>query len=87
MIFDTYLIKAFFYICLFSGIPLILSSITGLLVSVIQAATQVQEQSLGFLVKFITISGVLALFGNYFISEMVQFIQELLGSLVFLGRG
>lgn len=86
MVFDVYLMKAFFYVCLFSGIPLIVSSISGLLVSVVQAATQVQEQSLSFLIKFITVSGVLALFGNYFLSEMVQFIQELFSSLAVLGK-
>ena len=85
--FGAYVIKSFFLVMLFSGVPLLVTSISGLLVSVLQAATQVQEQSVAYLVKFISLSIALAVLASFFSNHLVGLFQEFLGSLEYFGRG
>ena len=82
----SYLEHTFFLIALLSGIPLAVSSVTGLIIAVLQAATQIQEQTITYLAKFCAVSAVTALFGQFFAHEMVSYTQELLMSLASLGR-
>lgn len=79
--FEVYIKQSLIMIALFSGIPLLVSSIAGLLVSVIQAATQIQEQSVSHLVRFVAVGAVIALFGPWFFSEISEFIQQTLASI------
>ena len=51
-------------VALLSGIPLLISSLCALVVAVLQAATQVQEQSVAFLVKFLVVGGMSLLCGE-----------------------
>jgi len=51
---------ALWLVLILSAPPIIVASVTGLLVAVIQAATQIQEQTLQYTVKFFAI--VLTLF-------------------------
>ncbi len=53
-------VQAMWLVLLLSAPPIIAASIVGLLVAVIQAATQLQEQTLQYTLKFFTI--VIALF-------------------------
>ena len=55
------------------------SMVVGLVVSVIQVATQIQEMTLTFIPKLLVIFGVLLLLGPWMISKLVQF-----GTSVFL---
>ena len=84
--FGEYLQQCLLMIFLCSGIPLLFSSAAGLMVAVIQTATQVQEQTILFLVKFCTVAALVALIGEWLARRAVAFLQELLGSIVFLGR-
>lgn len=52
--------QALWYVLLLSAPPIILAAIVGLLVAFVQAATQLQEQTLPYLLKFVAI--VLTLF-------------------------
>jgi len=83
--FDIYLKQSFLMVILFSGIPLIVCSISALIVSVIQAATQVQEQTITYLVRFSALSLTLAATASWFSQEIVLFIQEMIGSIAHLG--
>jgi len=76
MMFDTLLKEGFLLVLIISGIPLIVSMVFSLFFSVLQAATQIQEQSIGHLVKFLTVSGILLLAGGSFITLLVRFIEE-----------
>ncbi len=51
---------ALFLVLILSAPPIIVASIAGLLVAIVQAATQIQEQTLQYTVKFFAI--VLTLF-------------------------
>lgn len=83
-VFEIVLERAFWLVVLCSGIPLSLSAVAGLLISVLQAATQIQEQSISFLVKFSVISLVLATLGSWFATEIIGFMGESYGSIALI---
>ena len=55
--------------------------LTGLVVSVVQAVTQVQEMTLTFIPKVIAVALVLAAFGHWMLGRLVGFSATLLGGL------
>jgi flagellar biosynthetic protein FliQ len=58
--------------------PLLLSAlIVGLVVAILQATTQIQEQTLTFVPKVITILAVLALLGGWMFSSLGEYTTEL----------
>lgn len=54
--------------------------VTGLLVSILQAATQVNEQTLTFVPKIVLTLGVFAFLFPWFMTRLVDFAQRLLAS-------
>jgi len=56
-----------------SGPPIILSLAIGFLVSVFQATTQIQEQTLTFAPKLVVIFGVLGLMGSWIGATLLRF--------------
>jgi flagellar biosynthetic protein FliQ len=66
--------------------PLLLVGLAvGLIISIFQATTSIQEQTLTFVPKIAAILGALILFGPWIISSMVQFTQRLFGRIAELG--
>ncbi|MDR2158580.1 MAG: flagellar biosynthesis protein FliQ [Treponema sp.] len=58
--------------------PLLLSAlVVGLVVAILQATTQIQEQTLTFVPKVITILVVLALLGGWMFSSLGEYTTEL----------
>ncbi len=55
--------------------------VVGLIVSVFQAVTQIQETTLTFIPKLIAILAVLALLGHWMLHRLVAFTTTLLGNL------
>ncbi len=74
--FAEYIRQALLVVFVVSIIPLFLSSAVSLLFAVIQSATQIQEQSIGHLVKLLTLGAVYFAGGSYFCSLMVRFFTE-----------
>lgn len=59
--------------------PLLLTTLTvGLIVSVFQAATQINEMTLPFTLKIIAVAVAIVLLGPWLISTMVEYIRQLL---------
>lgn len=56
---------------------LLVSIVVGLAVSIFQATTHIQEQTLTFVPKVLSIVGVLLLLGSWMLSVMSNFITEL----------
>lgn len=57
--------------------PILVATCVGLMVSLLQALTQVQEQTLGFVIKLISITCVL-LFGAHWIGgEILKFTERI----------
>lgn len=59
------------------GPILLISIIIGLLISIIQAATQVHEQTLTFVPKLIAIGVILLLAGGWMIDVLSDFTHEI----------
>lgn len=55
--------------------------VVGLLVSVFQAATQIQEMSLSFVPKIIAVGASVVLFGPWMLRSMISFTTKLLVSI------
>jgi flagellar biosynthetic protein FliQ len=62
---------------LMSAPPLLAALITGLIVSVFQAATQINEMTLSFIPKLLAIFVVLVLFGPWMLGILLDYIREL----------
>ena len=63
------------------GPILILSLVVGLLVSIFQAATQIQEQTLTFVPKLITIAAILLVGGSWMLNKFVIFTQQIMNMI------
>jgi flagellar biosynthetic protein FliQ len=65
-------------VLLLSGPPLVASMVVGFVVSLLQAATQIQDQTLAFVPKLVVVMVVLAAMGPVLGSSLVRFSQALL---------
>jgi len=57
--------------------PLIAVLVVGVVVGVIQAATQINEQTIGFVVKAVALAATLAITGNFLLGKLVSFTVAL----------
>jgi flagellar biosynthesis protein FliQ len=65
--------QALILVLVISGPPILLSLVVGFLVSVFQATTQIQEQTLTFAPKLVVIFAVLALGGPWIGANLLRF--------------
>jgi flagellar biosynthetic protein FliQ len=64
------------------GGPLLLVGLTiGLLVSIFQAVTQIQEQSLSFIPKIIGVAVLIVVLGPWMLNQLVTYTQSLYQSI------
>lgn len=68
-------------ILLVTGPLLILALSVGLLVSVFQATTQIQEQTLAFIPKIVAVLVGLVFFGPWMLTKMIEFTTDLFQNL------
>jgi flagellar biosynthesis protein FliQ len=60
------------------GAPPLLAVLgVGVVVGVIQAATQINEQTIGFVVKAMALVATIGLLGHFLLGRLVAFTQEL----------
>ena len=64
-----------------AGPILIISLVVGLIISIFQATTQIQEQTLTFVPKLIAIILVLVLGGPWMLNKLVMLTNELFQSI------
>ena len=60
---------------------LLIALVIGLVVSIFQAATQINEQTLSFIPKLLGIFVALIISGPWMINTMVSYIQRLFGNI------
>jgi flagellar biosynthetic protein FliQ len=66
------------YLIIYLSAPLLLSAlVVGLLISVFQAATQIQEQTLSFIPKLIALVVTLVIMGPWMVQLWVTYTQNL----------
>lgn len=62
--------------------PLMLAAlVTGLLVSVFQAATQINETTLSFVPKLVVVFGTLLLAGPWMLDLLVNYLRQMITSI------
>ena len=66
---------------------LLLGLFVGLLVSIFQAVTQIQEQTLALIPKIIAIVAALMVFGGWMLSQMVTYTERVFNQMVAVGIG
>ncbi len=64
-------------ILILSGPPILISTMLGLFVAVFQAATQIQEQTLSFMVKLFAVILTLLFLGGWLGSQIMQFANNI----------
>lgn len=60
---------------------LIVALVVGLIVSIFQATTQIQEQTLAFVPKIVAVFAVVLIFGPWILTTLVDFTYNLLNNL------
>lgn len=65
-----------------TGPILIIGLAVGLLVSIFQATTQIQEQTLAFVPKIAAVMITLVIFGPWMLTTMIDFTSQILGNLM-----
>ena len=68
-------------ILLVAGPILLLALAVGLLVSIFQATTQIQEQTLAFIPKIIAVLVGIVIFGPWMLTHMIEFTTDLYQNL------
>ena len=73
-------------VILISGVPLLFSSVSGLIVSIIQAATSVQDQTTAYLVKLITLIATIYITFEWIVNRLLSLVLKTMAALAFAGR-
>ncbi|HKM43279.1 MAG TPA: flagellar biosynthesis protein FliQ [Limnochordia bacterium] len=68
-------------ILLVAGPALLIGMLVGLLVSIFQATTQIQEQTLTFIPKIVAVLVSIVIFGPWMIRNLVAFAERILANL------
>ena len=64
------------------GLPILLAGLAvGLVISVFQAVTQIQEQTLTFIPKILATAAVIIVAGPWMLDQLVVYAEELYGSI------
>ncbi len=69
--------QALLLILLLSAPPILISTLLGLMVAIFQAATQIQEQTLSFMVKLFAVIFVLLIMGGWLSAQIMQFTNNI----------
>lgn len=69
--------QALLLILLLSAPPILISTMLGLFVAVFQAATQIQEQTLSFMVKLVAVVFTLMILGGWLSAQIMQYTSNI----------
>lgn len=86
MAFDLFVREALLLVLICSAVPLGCSALVGLLISLLQALTQIQEQTISYAAKFFAVCAVLWCSGGWLGPRVLRFFEEALNLLALLGR-
>ncbi|SDJ72165.1 flagellar biosynthesis protein FliQ [Sediminibacillus albus] len=73
--------QGIYTILLVTGPLLLLALVVGLIVSIFQATTQIQEQTLAFIPKIVAVLVGLIFFGPWMLTRMVEFAANIFQNL------
>lgn len=69
-------------VLLISGPLLIIALVVGLVVSIFQATTQIQEQTLAFVPKIVAVLLGIVVFGPWMLSHMLSYTSDIFSNLI-----
>ena len=69
--------EALLLVLMLSAGPMLAGMIVGLVVSIVQATTQIQEQTLSYVPKLIVVFTTIALLGPWMLIQIVRFTRVL----------
>ena len=72
-----YAAKALYLVMILSMPPIVVASVVGVVQALVQAVTQLQEQTLTFGVKLIAVGLTLFLMGGWLAGELLRFSADL----------
>ena len=72
-----YAVKALYLVMILSLPPIIVASVVGIVLSLIQAITQLQEQTLAFGVKLLAVGLTLIIMGKWLSGEILQNSEDI----------
>jgi flagellar biosynthesis protein FliQ len=76
------LVQQALFVTVLVSAPLLLTALlVGLVVSIFQAATQINEMTLSFIPKLLAMFAVLVLVGPWMLTTLVDYVQRLFGSI------
>jgi type III secretion protein S len=81
-----HLVKALAVVMIFVLPPLGVAMVAGLAVSILQAATQIQDQTLPLTIKLVAVVATLAIFGAVLAAPLIQFTDQILSDFPGLTR-
>lgn len=73
----NYTVQALYLVLMLSLPPIVVASVVGIIFSLIQAITQIQEQTLSFGVKLIAVIVTLFVMGGWLCGEMLRYSIEI----------
>lgn len=73
--------KGIYTVLVICGPLLVVALVIGLLVSIFQATTQIQEQTLAFIPKIVAVLLGLVFFGPWMLTHMLSFTYDILSNL------
>lgn len=77
--------EAVWLLLLLGGPVLVLSLVTGLVVSLLQAVTQINEPTLAFMPKALVVGGTLFLLGPFMSSQLAAYTHGMMEQLMVIG--
>lgn len=69
--------QALFLSLILTGPPILVAMLVGLTISILQATTQIQEQTLTFVPKLFAIAASLALAGPWMLAQLISFTASI----------
>ena len=76
--------EALLLVLLISAAPMLASMLVGFLVSVFQATTQIQEQTLSYVPKLVAVFLTLAIMGPWMLAQALRFSKVILESIQYV---
>ncbi|KAB7668652.1 flagellar biosynthesis protein FliQ [Bacillus sp. B1-b2] len=78
--------KGIMTVLLVSGPLLLIALVVGLIISIFQATTQIQEQTLAFVPKIVAVLVGLVFFGAWMLNHMLSYTEDIFSNLTrFIG--
>ncbi|MDY0226425.1 MAG: EscS/YscS/HrcS family type III secretion system export apparatus protein [Proteobacteria bacterium] len=80
----NYAVQALYLVLMLSLPPIVVASVVGIIFSLIQAITQLQEQTLSFGVKLIAVIATLFVMGGWLSGQILRYATEIFNNFYLL---